>query len=347
MPYWPAFASTQSATFWGTPMNCVRIVSRLTSPQAAECAAADASPCAERLATKHSCAAAGPATSSTATTPPTSAPGTFRRIFMPASWLLDRPWMSLGKRIPSQSGGIRATTDGRNGSEQARRRRSTPPVLRRSRSHGAGGGRRGSAGGGDAGARRDDRLQLGVVVHTLGAELPADAGALEATERRVEVHVVLVHRVGAGADAAGDVHALVDVVGPHRPGEAVLAVVGDPHGVGGVLERDDGEHRAEDLLPGDAHVVVRVGEDRRLHVPAAVEAVGTAAAADDDTRTLLLTERDVLLDPLLLALRDERPDLGGRVRRIADLHRADHLPERVDDLRVTLLAREDAGLRDA
>src|SRR5205814_4361571 len=85
-----------------------------------------------------------------------------------------------------------------------------------------------SAGGGDAGARRDDRLQLDVVVHTLGAKLAADARALEATERRHEVHVVLIHRVGAGAHASGDVHALVDVGRPHRAGEAVLTVVGDP-----------------------------------------------------------------------------------------------------------------------
>src|SRR3954469_4130328 len=86
-PYCPAFASTQFATLCGTPMNCVRIVSRLTSPHAAECAATDALPCAERLATKPSCAAAGPATRSPSTAPPTTAPGTFRRIFMPASWM--------------------------------------------------------------------------------------------------------------------------------------------------------------------------------------------------------------------------------------------------------------------
>ena len=39
-----------------------------------------------------------------------------------------------------------------------------------------------------------------------------------------------------------------------------------------VVVRDDGEHRAEDLLAGDAHGVVDVREQRGLHVPAAVDA---------------------------------------------------------------------------
>ena len=66
--------------------------------------------------------------------------------------------------------------------------------------------------------------------------------------------------------------------------------------------------------------------------------VGPAVAADGDARALFLAERDVLLDPLLLALGDERTDLGGRRRpgrrpsappTIAD--------ERVDDLVVALV----------
>ena len=64
-------------------------------------------------------------------------------------------------------------------------------------------------------------------------------------------------------------------------------------------------------------------------------------------RALFLAERDVLLDALLLALRDERTDLGRGVGRVADREAADHRRDRVDDLVVTAPAGEDAGLRDA
>ena len=114
-----------------------------------------------------------------------------------------------------------------------------------------------------------------------------------------------------------------------------------------VVVRDHREHRAEDLLLRDAHAVVDVGEHRRLHVPALLEPGRTAVAADDDLGAFFLTDGDVLLDPLLLTLGDERADLGRRVLRVADAQRADHLDERVDDLVVTLAAGEDARLRDA
>ena len=96
------------------------------------------------------------------------------------------------------------------------------------------------------------------------------------------------------------------------------------HRVVDVVEGDDREHRAEDLLLRDAHVVVDAGEHRRLHVPALVEPGGATVAADDDLGALFLAERDVLLDPLLLALGDERADLGGGIARVADRQAADH-----------------------
>ncbi len=70
-------------------------------------------------------------------------------------------------------------------------------------------------------------------------------------------------------------------------------------------------------------------------------------AADDDAGALVLAERDVLLDPLLLALGDQRADLGGGVGGVADRHRAHRLGQRVDDPVVAAAAGEDAGLGDA
>ena len=81
------------------------------------------------------------------------------------------------------------------------------------------------------------------------------------------------------------------------------------HGVVLVGVRDDGQHRAEDLLARDAHGVVGVGEQRGPDVPAAVDAVGQVGAADDEARAFALPGLDVAPHPFLLALGDERPDL--------------------------------------
>src|SRR4051812_27168578 len=82
-PKSPACDTTQSATDCGTPMNCVNTVSSETASHAAECAATDALPCADRLATKHSCAAAGPAIAATARTVPVATSDILRPLFIP------------------------------------------------------------------------------------------------------------------------------------------------------------------------------------------------------------------------------------------------------------------------
>src|SRR5687768_15908407 len=64
-----------------------------------------------------------------------------------------------------------------------------------------------------------DALLLEVVLEAFLAELPSDAAGLEAAERGDEVHRVLVHAEGAGADPTGDVHPDAGrVAGPHRAG---------------------------------------------------------------------------------------------------------------------------------
>src|SRR5215471_15893220 len=187
---------------------------------------------------------------------------------------------------------------------------------------------------------RHDGLQLDVVSQPLDAELTADARRLVAAERCHEVHRVLVHAVRAGADAPGDLETTVDVVRPHRAGEAVLAVVGEADGVLGIVVRDHGEHRPEDLLARDAHRVVDAREHRGLHVPALLETGRPTVAAHRDLGAFLLAQRDVLLDPLLLAFRHQRADLGRIVLWVTDRERAHHLV-------VTVAAGEDARLRDA
>ena len=85
-----------------------------------------------------------------------------------------------------------------------------------------------------------------------------------------------------------------------------------------VVVGDEREDRPEDLLLGDGHRVVDVGEQRRLDVPALVEA-GRPTAADDEGGALGHAGGDVALDPVALALGHERAALGLGVERIADL----------------------------
>src|SRR5688572_22828933 len=109
--------------------------------------------------------------------------------------------------------------------------------------------------------RPADCLGLGEDLQALDAALPADPGALVATEGGVgAVPLATVDGEGAGADPAGYGPGPVQVTGGDRPGQPVVGVVGDAHGVVVVLERDHHQHRAEDLLTGDGHVVGDVGE---------------------------------------------------------------------------------------
>src|SRR6266542_6065527 len=277
-----------------------------------------------------------------------------------------RPPYSLGQAMPAQppSNSVRcqalprrtcsASASGlgsprkRNlakSSSPGRRRRACNSRNARARARNASSGSSGAPSSGTC--RRHDRLQLDVVAEPLDAELAPDARPLVAAERRHEVHRVLVHAVRAGAHAPGDVDTLVDVARPHRSGEAVLTVVGDADGVVGRVVRDDRENGPEDLLARDAHRVVDAGEHRRLDVPTLVQSGRTAVAPHGDLRPFLLADGDVLLDPFLLTLGDERTDLRRFVLRIADRELADHARHGVDDCVVAVAAGADARLRDA
>ena len=104
-----------------------------------------------------------------------------------------------------------------------------------------------------------------------------------------------------------------------HPGQPVGAVVGDADGVVVVLERDHHEHRPEDLLLGDGHAVVDVGEQRGLDVEPGGQ-VGRHAAAADEAGALLLALVDVAEHSLLLLLRHERAHEVRRVGGVAVAH---------------------------
>src|SRR5262249_32160555 len=98
----------------------------------------------------------------------------------------------------------------------------------------------------------------------------ANPAGLVAAEGSAGLDHVQVDPVSAGPDLAGDLHAPLSVSGPHRSGEAVLAVIGDADCLLFILVGDHAEYRPEDLLTRDAHVGGHVCEPGRRDVPAAV-----------------------------------------------------------------------------
>src|SRR5262245_11794801 len=126
-------------------------------------------------------------------------------------------------------------------------------------------------------------LHLRVQVERVATELTAVAALLVAAERRGGVeHVVAVDPHGTGPDGARHPVRLAHVARPDAGREAVERVVALQDRVVLVLEGDDRDHRAEDLLARDAHVVAHPGEDRRLDEVALLEALGGVALATED-----------------------------------------------------------------
>ena len=80
----------------------------------------------------------------------------------------------------------------------------------------------------------------------------------------------------------------------------------------------DRQHRAEDLLLGDRHVRVDVGEHGRADEVAALEALGRLGAAGDQARALLDALLDVAAHALALGVGDERAEPGRVVERVAE-----------------------------
>src|SRR2546426_11918628 len=91
-----------------------------------------------------------------------------------------------------------------------------------------------------------------------------------------------------GAQRARHAVRLAHVARPHPGGEAIGGVVALEHGVVLVLERDDGDHRAEDLLARDLHVIPDAGEDGGLDEVALLEPLRrVGVAARERLRALL------------------------------------------------------------
>ncbi|MOA49063.1 hypothetical protein D3C78_1718980 [compost metagenome] len=98
-------------------------------------------------------------------------------------------------------------------------------------------------------------LELGELIQTGTRQFAADAAGLVATPRRLrECRVVVVDPQGADPQPFGHSISLAYVLGPDAGGQTVRCVIGQLQRLVFAAETLDGDHRAEDFFPGDAHV---------------------------------------------------------------------------------------------
>src|SRR5437763_3177648 len=138
--------------------------------------------------------------------------------------------------------------------------------------------------------------------------LTAHARALVAAERGMRwILVVAVRPHSPGFDRATHAERSAPVASPHSGAEPVHRVVGDLQGLRLIAERRDREHRTEDLLLEDPHLVVPL-EHSRLVVEAAGEASVEAGTLPTDQHLGALATADLHVALDLLQLR------GGHLR---------------------------------
>src|SRR5256714_8663260 len=187
-----------------------------------------------------------------------------------------------------------------------------------------------------------DKLDVGALVKAELRVRAAEARVLDAAPRALAGAVaerVVVGPDHARLDPAGDPLALLAIRGPDRGAEAELGVVGQLHRLLVGIDRDDRQHRAEDLLFHDPHLVGDPGEDGGgYELPA--EALDLDRAATDALGAGGDGVVDQLADRVELLLRGHRADLGLPLPRIADpqlLRPLDHAgDERPGDVAVDI-----------
>src|SRR5438445_4373091 len=195
------------------------------------------------------------------------------------------------------------------------------------------------------GRRVTASVESQVRLEAVAAALAAEAGLLVAAERRRRVEPVV--RVGPDdprAQALGHPENPRALLRPDAGAEPVRRVVRLLERFLGRAERQDREHRTEDLLLRDPVALCDVREDGRDEPVALLR---QAAGRLVDLRALLLAGRNELLDLLELLLGVDRADVGVLVQRISDSQRGEPALELLDHRLVDRLLYEQARARTA
>ena len=128
---------------------------------------------------------------------------------------------------------------------------------------------------------------------------------------------------------------MVHVAREDRRRQPVAGLVEGQHRGVVAVDRDDREHRSEDLLLADPVHRRDAGEDRRLEEVAVLEVAGRRPAAAHDELPFPAPDVDVRGDLVDRAAVDERPDIDGLVEPGAEPElagpRLEALEQRLDD----------------
>src|SRR3989442_1793556 len=191
-----------------------------------------------------------------------------------------------------------------------------------------------------AGQVGHDVLDIRVLLERIARQIRAEARPLDAAVRHLRgERQVVVDPDLAVLQLARHAQGPRDVARPHRRRQAVLHPVGLLHGLLFGVERQHHDHRAEDLALHHLVFVLRLREHRRL-----VEETGPVQwpAARDDLDARLAGAIHERSHPLALLLRDERSDVGRRLRRVADADLLDVRHELLEEVLVLRLLHVDA-----
>ena len=176
--------------------------------------------------------------------------------------------------------------------------------------------------------------------------LAPEARLLVTAERLYDAHRPRVHRDLTRAHPPRNALRERVILRIHRARQSVVGVVRDRDGLVDRVERDDDQHRAEDLLLGDPHIVGHVGEQGRFDVEAGVR-VRRDSAAGHEAGSLLLADLDVVEHATLLSFGGKRTEEGVVLARIPDLEALHHGLDPADDLLLAFARHEKAGQRRA
>src|ERR1700683_1535944 len=161
-----------------------------------------------------------------------------------------------------------------------------------------------------------DGLHLSVLLQSIFAQFPADAGLFKTPKRRSRIQlVVAVSPARAGAHVVRDGVRLLNVTSPDAGSQSIDGTVGPLDHFIELPERDNAHHRSEDFLAGNFHFVLDVRENGRFDE---VAARSDSVAAACEGCSLTLSRFNVLHDVVELCLIDLRTLLGRRVEGISD-----------------------------
>ena len=166
-----------------------------------------------------------------------------------------------------------------------------------------------------------------------------------AAPRRFDVaRLHRVHPDNAGAQTLDHAQAAEDVARPDRGRQTVWCVVGNFESVVFVLERNAGHNRPEDFLACDSSVVVGF-EHCGLHEVTVPEFLRRRSPAAGDEFRFFASDLDIVLDRLALCLRDQRPDVGLQIERVADVQAARAPDQALQEIVMQRLGDEAARAR--